>query len=302
MTALIPELVHMASDPAVSVSDLVRKALVAARRLDLADVAAWLSSELNGYTGDVPDYREIRGHLQVMNPFHGPQPLRIGPGFDDRLSLLKEPSSIPELEQLARSNGALHHHFPSKVEAALMAAMTPPMRPHLCFTPVQFLGIVERVRSRVLEWALDLESRGVLGEGMTFTPQEKHAVQEIHNHNHTHFGDVSGSQIQVGSPGSSQSQTHPPSTDPAATKALADALAHLLDQGKVQGAIADELRAEIATLSAQAASPRPKGSVIRATAQSIKTILEEASGNVLGELAKPHAVTLLALAGSALGG
>ena len=69
------------------------------------------------------------------------------------------------------------------------------MRPALRFSTVQVKGVIEKVRSRVLEWALDLEAKGVLGEGMTFTSSEKQTVQQ----QHYHFGDVSGSQIQIGS-------------------------------------------------------------------------------------------------------
>lgn len=64
----------------------------------------------------------------------------------------------------------------------------------------------------------------------------------------------------------------------------------------MQGDAADELRAELATLKAQAASPKPKWEIIKATARTIKTVAEGAAGNILGELAKPHVQTLLALA------
>lgn len=292
MPALVPELVNMASDPAVSVSDLLRRALVAARRLDVPDLVDWITSELNGYTGAVPDYRQIRGHLEAMNPYHGPVPLRLAKGAE-WLTLLPERSAVPELEPFAKGTETLHRHFPSEIEQTLMDGMNVPMRPHLMFTTVQIRGIVERVRSRILEWALDLEGRGVLGEGMTFTQQEKQTVQQIHNH----FGNVSGSQIQISSNGSTQTQANTTTgTDLDALRGLIEALGTALDRGAVQGDAADELRAELATLKAQAASPKPKWEIIKATARSIKTVAEGAAGNILGELAKPHVQTLLALA------
>ena len=64
-----------------------------------------------------------------------------------------------------------------------------------------------------------------------------------------------------------------------------------------KGDAADELRADIATLKAQAESPKPKWEIIKATARSIKTVAEGAAGNVLASLAQPHITTLLALAG-----
>lgn len=296
MSALVPELVNMASDPAVSVSDLLRRALVTARRLAVPDDVDWINSELNGYTGDVPDYRRIRGHLQAMDPDRGPVPLPMASKGPDWLTLLHEHKSIPELEPLSNGTGTLHRYFPTAKEHAIMRAMNVPMRPHLMFTAVQMRGIVERVRSRILEWALDLESQGVLGEGMTFTQKEKQIVQQIHNH----FGNVSGSQIQISSNGSTQTQANTNTgADLEALKGLIDALGTALDRGTVQGDIAEELRAELATLKAQAASPKPKWEIIEAAVRSIKTVAEGAAGSVLGELAKPHVQTLLALAAHA---
>jgi AbiTii len=191
----------------------------------------------------------------------------------------------------------MHHHFQAGLEQTLMDGMSVPMRPHLTFSSVQFRGIVERVRSRILEWALNLESRGVLGEGMTFTQQEKQAVQQIHNY----FGNVSGSQIQISSHGSTQTQTNTTGADLDALRSLIEALGNALDHGTVQGEAANELRAELATLKAQAESPKPKWEIIKATAGSIKTVLEGAAGNVVGELAKPHVTALIALAAKAAG-
>ena len=80
-----------------------------------------------------------------------------------------------------------------------------------------------------------------------------------------------------------------------ALKGLVEALGATLAGAK--GDAADELRAELATLKAQADSPKPKWDIIKATARSIKTVAEGAAGNVLASLAQPHIATLLALAG-----
>ena len=90
--------------------------------------------------------------------------------------------SVPELMQLAQSTTGIYSHFPANIEHTLMQMMREAngvtMRPALRFSTVQVQGVIEKVRSRVLEWALDLEAKGVLGEGMTFTQQEKQTVQQ----------------------------------------------------------------------------------------------------------------------------
>lgn len=292
MPALVPELVNMASDSAVSVSVLLLRALVVAQRLDVPDLVDWITSELEGYQGKpVPEYRSIKGRPQVFNPYHGYQPLLLPtPEWADVISTANVGQSVPELEQLAQSKKGVRMAFSAKFEHQLMEGMEFPLTPSLGLATVQIHGIVEKVRSQILKWALDLEGRGVLGEGMTFTQQEKQAVQE----QHYHFGNVSGAQIQIGSSGSTQTQTSTSSIDLAALKGMIKAMGEVLDRS--QGEAVEELRAELATLKAQAESPKPKLEIIKAAARSIKSVAEGAAGSILAGLAQQHVATLLALA------
>lgn len=299
MPALVPELVNMASDTAISTGDLLRRALVVARRLDVPELVAWINSELSGYgDGEVPDYRKLRGTPKALNPIRGPIPLMMPTAeWTEVLSIAHIRQSVPELIELAKSKTGIFANFAASVEHRLMDGMDVQMRPVLSLSTTQIHGIVEKVRSRILEWALDLEGRGVIGEGMSFTLHEKRTVQQ----QHYHFGNVSGSQIQINSTGSTQAQTSTSiATDLGAVKSLIDALGAALDRRTVQDDATEELRAELATLKAQAASPKPKWEIIRSTARTIKTVAEGAAGNILGELAKPHIATLLALAAGAL--
>lgn len=295
MPALVPELVNMASDPAISTADLLRRALVVARRLAVPELVDWINAELNGYGAvEVPDYRRVQGDLVAENPIHGPVPF-LAPQFGHLLTDFSNRQSIPELIHLRNSNRPIGTHFPPDVERTLMhmmrESMGVAMRPALMFSAVQVEGIIETVRSRILDWALDLEGRGIIGEGMSFTPQEKQAVQE----QHYHFGNVSGSQIQISSNGSTQTQANTAAgTDLESLKGLVQALRAMLADAK--GDTADELRAELATLKAQADSPKPKWEIIKATARSIKAVAEGATGNILASLAQPHIATLMALA------
>lgn len=234
-----------------------------------------------------------------MNPYHGPQPLDIAGDKHDWLKVLTERRPISELEPNSTGTSTIRCYFPEATERQfmgctdLLSGKKLPLKPYLAISEVQILGIVDRVRSGVLEWALDLERRGVLGEGMTLTPSEKQAGQQVI---HNHFGDVSGSQIQIGSGESTQTQTNTTTNDVQALLDLIEALDRAIARGTVPAETADELQAELATLKAQAASPKPKWEIIKATVRSFKTVAESAAGNILGELAKPHIDTLLALA------
>ncbi len=293
MPALVPELVNAAIDASTLPDDLLRRALVVARRLALPELVDWISSELNGYhSEDLPDYRRVRGQLMAENPIHGPVPFFAPPDMTNMLSDFKLRQSVPELIQLTQSENPICSHFPPNVEHTIMEMMYEAngvaMRPMLRFSKVQIQGVIGKVRSRVLEWALDLEAKGVLGEGMTFTQQEKQTVQQ----QHYHFGDVNGSQIQIDSNGSNQSQTHA-NGDMAVLSALIELLSKAIQQGGVESEIREELQAELATLQAQASSPKPKWPIIKATARSIKAVLENAAGSVLAAKALPYLTALL---------
>lgn len=292
MSALVPELVIMASDPNVSSGDLLRRALVIAKRLAVPDLAEWISAELDGYKGKpVPDYRSLNGRPQVFNPYRGYQPMYLPtPEWAEAVSKAKIWQSIPELEKMVQHDSVVRLSYTPELEQNLMKGMEIPLAPSLALSSVQIHGIVEKVRTRILDWALDLEGRNIIGEGMSFTPQEKQAVQQ----QHYHFGDVSGSQIQISSNGSTQTQANTTGTDIEALKGLVQALGVTLADAK--GDAADELRAELAMLKAQADSPKPKWEIIKATARSIKAVAEGAAGGLIAGLAQPHMATLLALA------
>lgn len=281
-------------EPSTSPSDLLRQALVVARRLAVPELTDWISRELNGYDSDeVPDYRRIKGQLMAENPRRGPIPFFVPPDIAAPLSDFEMRQSVPELMQLVQStNNVCCYYFPFEVEHMLMQQMRKgngvAMRPVLMIHVVQIQGVIEKVKTRVLEWALDLEAKGVLGEGMTFTPQEKQTVQE----QHYHFGDVSGSQIQIGSNGSNQTQTQT-GGDTAALSALIDVLREVIQQGSLEVEAREELQAELVTLQAQAASPKPKRAIIKATAGSIKAVLENAAGGVLSAKVLPYLTALL---------
>lgn len=296
MPALVPELVEMASNSKVSAADLLRRALVVASRLAVPELVDWINSELTGYKHEeVPDYRQLNGQLVAENPYNGIIPFFASPEMTHLLTDFAARQSIPELIRLQNSESGIFSHFPPDVEQTLIRMMRESMgiamRPALRFSVVQIEGIIETVKSRILHWALDLEGRGIIGEGMSFTPQEKQAVQQ----QHYHFGDVSGAQIQINSNGSTQTQTNTSGIDLEALKGLVHALGVTLADAK--GEAADELRAELATLKAQADSPKPKWKIIKATARSIKTVAEGMAGNILAGLAQPHMANLLALAG-----
>ena len=60
------------------------------------------------------------------------------------------------------------------------------------------------MRNRVLEWALELEKKGIIGEGMTFSTEERKAAGQTTYQAITNIGSMKNSQLSQNSPNASQ--------------------------------------------------------------------------------------------------
>jgi hypothetical protein len=287
MDSLVIELQRAALDEKSSVSSLLRKALLVAAKLQVSDFESWARSELEGYQDTsvaLPEYRKVRGAPKVWNPYHGFQDLQCEtPKLAEVISSMALGVPVDALEEERGKEGGTSWIFtyPPDLEHSLMNGMRggPRLKPSLHVSESTIRSLIGRVRTIVLQWSLTLEKQGVLGEGMTFTQDERALAQSAAVHIDTYINGVTASQIQVNSPGAKQQQG-----------VSADQLAELtklveLITGALRGAddseAVRELRAEIVTLKAQAESPKPKRSVIRESLSSVRAILEGAAGEVL---------------------
>ena len=73
MSGIVLKLQREALDKSTRVSDLLRKALLVARKLKVIDLESWILSELNGYSdgSSIPDYRWVSGEIKSFNPYNG---------------------------------------------------------------------------------------------------------------------------------------------------------------------------------------------------------------------------------------
>lgn len=283
MSGLVLELQADALNRKVAVSDLLRKTLVVTRKLGVSHMTGWLTDELNGYgpEAEVPHYREVRGQVKVWNPYHGWQPVNFGDTeMAEKLSTRKIMQPVGELDSLntKQDGGYLQIPFPQHVVNSLMSAMNVPLQPTLIVPPSEVIGLLDAVRNHVLDFALQLEQEGVIGEGMSFSTEEKRTASHITYNVTNNIGSMQNSQLQQHSSGSQTLQTN------YDVQAIADLVkeigssVHLLRIGRdLEG----ELLAEIATVESQAASPRPKKGIVSESLKTIRNILEGASGSVL---------------------
>lgn len=175
---------------------VLRKAKRLASKLELDDIAEWLKSEQSGYADQqaVPDYRRISscyafdtnglvpaGFGQLM---HGVKDLpRCGAEFP--FPVIAGISTV----QTWISKGAKGVYFP--IEAA--SQQTQLLREAYGFDPryarqftfllhlnsSEIIAIPERIKDRVLDWALALERAKIIGDGMTFNEKEKQLAHYV---------------------------------------------------------------------------------------------------------------------------
>lgn len=284
MSGLILELQADALDRNVRVSDLLRKAFVISKKLGIDEIERWIQNELNGYSTheEIPIYRKIRGEVKVWNPYHGWQPLNFGdPAYGEALSSRTIGQPVSELDEL-KENGkqsGLHVPFSQQIVNALMDNMGVPLQPSLHVPYTEIIGILDAVRNNLLQWALELEQKGVIGEGMTFSKEEKSAATQVTYQITNNIGSMSHSQLQQHSSGASQVINQ--AFDLAALTTLVKTLHSALTEIPLEASTRDEYVAELRTLESQAASPKPKVSILSESLKSVRTILEGTAGNLL---------------------
>lgn len=181
MTSLILKLQRLAADSSTSVAELLRKSRVVATKLDLEEFNQFLQHELHGYPPeiDVPRYRIVRGDIRAFNPYNGHHvPVRFGAAITDKLSTTHNRQSVGQLEDVLRAGGdRIECPFSESTMESIREMLGPADREwlhptrHLASTQVS--GILDAVRNTVLDWSLQLEKEGILGDGHTFSDEER---------------------------------------------------------------------------------------------------------------------------------
>lgn len=298
MTGLVHELQRDALDPKVSVSDLLRKALVVSRKLSIPDIQEWLSYELNGYPPNddvIPDYREVRGSPKVWNPYHGWQPIIFQDNETaDIISTKKNSQAIGELDDLVsrEESRQFQMEFPNEIHNALISMMDVPMQPTLMIPRTAIIGILDAVRNKVLDWALELESNGVIGEGMSFTEKEKQAAHSVTYQVTNNIGSMTNSQLQQDSPNSSQSLSV--NDDLSQVARFIETLKGQLEGLQLEQNQKEELNAEVVTIESQLSSPKPKPVIVKESLKSIRSVLEGVTGSLIASGLVAQLTALLA--------
>jgi len=289
MSSVVVELQRDALDRVVKVSDLLRKALVVARKLNLGEFQKWVEEELRGYMDapDAPKYREVHGEVKLWNPYRGWIPVVFeDPRAADMYSKRACGVPIAELEEVReskRDDSTLAMPLPADAQARLSQKFGMPTQVVLFVPRGSFIAILDAVRTIVLNWALKLEEEGILGEGLSFSREEQEAAARGPQNVNNFYGPVQSPQIQQGGNQPVQISVSV-DLDPKAIESFIAALRANLSSLDLSRDQRQEAEAELRTVEAQISSPKPKPSIVAESLRSIRSILEGAAGSAAGQL------------------
>ncbi|SFM11687.1 AbiTii domain-containing protein [Pelosinus propionicus] len=267
-------------------SDLLRKGLLISKKLHLKDFETWILNELEGYnvSTPLPEYRILYGKLYTFNALVGKRIMSISDkSFEELLSKRPMHYPMPELEKMiedSTNQNTLEFVFSGEFQSKLQNLWGREYRFSLHLEQYQLEGIVGAVKTALLKWVLQLESDGILGDGIVFSDKEKESAALRHHTVNNFYAPVQNSQIQQHTQGSTQSLTVE-QVDFGKIKETVQDILTKLDTIDVVDNQREDLGVELQTMISQLKSSNPKIGVLKECWASARNILEGTTGSLI---------------------
>lgn len=223
---LIDELQADAVNNTVRVDHLLRKMKLATAKLRLGDLEHWVDQEINGYRSKVPEYRILYGQPAAWNPYNGWIPVQASGEWMELLSRAVIAQGIGGIADLIEQPTDGHLHLPmapESVEIFNQVSNFQTAKLSVQLSRGHIVGILDRVRNMVLDWAIEMERRGVVGDGLSFSSAEqtnaKAAMTTINTYTIGNFAGILGNENKSGPINATQTVN-----EAAVFEALADVL------------------------------------------------------------------------------
>jgi hypothetical protein len=293
MPSIVEELQRGAMDRNTPVSDLLRMAKVISVKLNLPDLAQWVDYELNGYgTTEVPTYRILKGQLKGKNPFHGWQPVLFhDENVENHFTNHPIGQPVAQMEHmLSRVVGGSGAMIPlSGQAAAFVMEVTRVSLPFaIIFSSSQAWGIVDAVRTSLLDWSLKLEKAGIRGEGVSFSNEEQ---ERAHGDGSTyHIGSIGNFTGNLGANSGTVNATFQQGSAREVLKLVEKIKANEKELNLANAETA-RLKAALNELTFEMNQSAPNQTKVRQAVSSIRNVAEGAVGSlaatgILFELSK----------------
>jgi hypothetical protein len=288
---LILQIQEDALDSKASLTDALRKAKIACTKLDLIEFGNWLDLELNGYVNtpvqQLPEYRKIYGFPEWHNPYHGWQPI-IFPNSKaaEICSCAPISMSVAAIEESLR-NAPYPPDLASKILGGKRESI------HIKLTSSSLSDILNYVRNIVINWTVDMEKQGVLGDNLIFSPEDRAKSATLTAQtvtNHIHISQV-GSFVQNADRSVVQGVVGS-TLDLEGVKELLQQIEPLLPASNIAVPVKEATEDVLDELKSEAGKQNPDSSRLRILLESLKRVLAPA-GDHLVRIAVDSAITKL---------
>lgn len=182
MNGIVKELQRDILNKDCDIINSLRKAHIIASKLNLTEFDNWINFELNGYKdrNDVPSYRYVDGVLKAFNPYIGWIPTAISDyDFEKTITHHKVSESVSSIIKLIEQNKEICINFNGETQNLLDKMFGGYGFQYSVFIGKnQFSDIIEKIKNTLLEWTLDLEKNGIVGENLEFNEKEKEKAEK----------------------------------------------------------------------------------------------------------------------------
>lgn len=169
MAAVIRDIKKDVLEKTVSISVLLRRAILIAKTRHDKENEAWMTAELNGYEGqpeNVPKYRILYGQPMIHNPYVGWELLHYQIADDEIVEYLTSmpiTAPIAQVEAYSEAPEGTMLQYAERFEQYIRSHMNKIGKPALSLTNTQFQKIIEVVRNKLFDWVAELpEEKGSL--------------------------------------------------------------------------------------------------------------------------------------------
>ncbi len=201
MSKIVIELQKKCLDTTIPCSNLLMQAYAIASKLSINNMIEFFTHEMEGYKDiDVdffPQYRQVIVCTEALDPFYNSwKPITFPSNAPMNKHYVAE--SIAEIESFGPANAQTLEIRPNaEMQKIIRSASNTPesMQIHQIFSASQFTAIPQKVRKLILDWALNLEKEGILGENLVFSSEEQKIAKENPSVQIIINGDVFGSNV-----------------------------------------------------------------------------------------------------------
>ena len=276
MSSVVLDLQNEVTKSKCDIVSVLRRAHLIATKLSLAEFNQWVVNELNGYKSqaEAPEYRSIVGQLRAFNPYYGWIPVMLADAeLEKKICNPKLINSISEILSFCEESGSsLIVSIPTEVQKTLNEICdTPlPMQMAVHVSKTAAVDIIEKVKNTLLEWTLELEAKGILGEGMSFNDKEKEIAKTIPQQINNYYG---AANVINGSPENLQANAGETVTAYFNYEDAKKAVADIEDSIKSSDELSEDDKAEALELLSEINKKiegNKKGAVIKAALTGLK--------------------------------